>query len=57
VLLISHVLPQRLTGLELLHFKVFPRAQKLSIQVVGPNGQKLFEATAATPRISLGGVI
>jgi len=49
--------PRRLTEFELPYSKIIPRAQRLSIEVVGPNGQTLFEATAATSPISLGGVI
>jgi len=49
--------PQRLTGFELLYFKVFPRTEKLSLQIIGPNGQTQLEVTAATPRVSLAGAI
>lgn len=46
--------PARLTNVELLYFKAFPRAQKLSIQLIGPKGQGHAEATAAKPVVALG---
>ncbi len=45
--------PARLTTVELLYFKVFPRAEKLVIQLVGPKGQTQAEATTTKTIVSL----
>lgn len=45
--------PARLTTVELDYFKAFPRAQRLSIQLIGPKGQSQAEATAAKPVVNL----
>jgi hypothetical protein len=45
--------PARLTTVELTYFKAFPRAEKLSIQLIGPKGQTQAEATTAKPVVSL----
>jgi hypothetical protein len=47
--------PARLTSFELPYFKAFPRAQKLTVQIIGPKGQTRAEATAAKPTVSLSG--
>ncbi len=47
--------PARLTAIELPYFKVFPRAQKLSVQMIGQKGQTGIEATPAKPVVSLKG--
>lgn len=41
--------PAQLTAIELPYFKVFPRAEKVTIQVIGPRGQASGEATAKSP--------
>jgi len=47
----------RLTSIELPYFKVFPRAEKLSVQIAGPKGQTQTEAIAAKPSVSLAGAM
>jgi hypothetical protein len=49
--------PARLTSIDLPYFKVFTRAQKLTVQIIGPKGQTQAEATAAKPIVSLAGTI
>lgn len=45
--------PARLTTVELTYFKAFSRAEKLSIQLIGPKGQTQAEATTAKPVVTL----
>jgi hypothetical protein len=49
--------PSRLVSIELPYFTSFPRAEKLTIQIIGPKGQSQAEATKAQPIVKLGGVI
>jgi hypothetical protein len=48
--------PTKLATVELLYFKAFPRAERLSIQIIGPKGQTQVEAGTAQPILALGGV-
>jgi hypothetical protein len=49
--------PSQLVSVELTYFNTFPRAHKLTIQMIGPKGQTQAEATKAQPIVKLGGII
>ena len=49
--------PAQITALQFDYFGTFPRAQKVTIQVITAKGQTQFEATRVKPRIELGGLM
>ena len=48
--------PANLTSLQLEYFRVFPKAQKVTIQVTSPKGQGQFDASPAASKIELAGI-
>ncbi len=46
--------PDQLTAIDFALFKAFPKAQKLTVQIITAKGQTVTEATAARPRLELG---
>ena len=49
--------PANLTAIEFSYFRAFAGAQKLTVNVITPNGQNNFEVTRASPGLSLAGKI
>lgn len=49
--------PAQITALQFDYFGTFPRAQKVTVQVITAKGQTQFEATRVKPRIELGGLM
>ena len=48
--------PGALRAIDLVYFETFPKAGKLTVQLIGPKGQTQVEVTAKSARIDLGAV-
>jgi Protein of unknown function (DUF2796) len=46
--------PDLLTAIDIGFFKAFPKAQKLTVQIITAKGQSVTETTPAKPRVALG---
>ena len=49
--------PALITSVQFDYFRAFPRADKVTVQVITPKGQSQFDVTPAKPRIELGGLM
>jgi hypothetical protein len=49
--------PSQLTSMTMDYFKAFPRAQVLTVSVIGPKGQSSYEVSRDKPSLDLAGVM